>query len=166
LLLHSRTRLALAEDVRLDVHEFLSAVRWVVGPDATFDKRQLGRAVAILQRGDLLPGWYDDWVFMNDPGWPSSATGAGIAGRARGLCRCYQERIRGCPSGGRDRAIARKCPTRAHPRAYRRWELSRRRSRVPVISHSPCRRDGRQSIRAAGVIDPPASGVATRASSH
>jgi DNA-binding SARP family transcriptional activator len=62
LLLHSRTRLALAEDVRLDVHEFLSAVRWVVGPDATFDKRQLGRAVAILQRGDLLPGWYDDWV--------------------------------------------------------------------------------------------------------
>jgi len=62
LVLHTRTRLALAEDVRLDVHEFLSAVRWVVGPDPTFDTRQLGRAVAILQRGDLLPGWYDDWV--------------------------------------------------------------------------------------------------------
>ena len=62
LLLHTRTRLALTEDVRLDVHEFLSAVRWVVGPDPTFDTWQLGRAVAILQRGDLLPGWYDDWV--------------------------------------------------------------------------------------------------------
>jgi DNA-binding SARP family transcriptional activator len=62
LVLHDRSRLALAEDVRLDVHDFLSSVRRVVGPDATCDKRQLGREVGVLQRGDLLPGWYDDWV--------------------------------------------------------------------------------------------------------
>jgi DNA-binding SARP family transcriptional activator len=62
LLLHDRTLLALAEDVHLDVHEFMSFVRRIVGPDPIGDKRQLGRALAVLQRGDLLPGWYDDWV--------------------------------------------------------------------------------------------------------
>jgi DNA-binding SARP family transcriptional activator len=62
ILLRDRTRLALATDVCLDVQEFLLCVRRVVGPDEGNDKRELEHALAILQRGDLLPGWYDDWV--------------------------------------------------------------------------------------------------------
>ncbi len=63
LLLHDRTRLSLAAETRIDVHEFLSWVRRVAGPDATpAAELDLARALPVLQRGDLLPGWYDDWV--------------------------------------------------------------------------------------------------------
>jgi DNA-binding SARP family transcriptional activator len=62
LILRDRTRLALSSDVCTDVQDFLSCVRQVVGPDAPASKFELGQALSLLQRGDLLPGWYDDWV--------------------------------------------------------------------------------------------------------
>ena len=62
LLLRDRTRLGLTCHVVTDVQEFLSCVRRVLGPDAANDEQELGRALAVLPRGDLLPGWYDDWV--------------------------------------------------------------------------------------------------------
>jgi len=62
LLLRERARLGLSGVVGVDVQEFLLCVRWLVGSDVARDRRDLERALTTLQRGDLLPGWYDDWV--------------------------------------------------------------------------------------------------------
>jgi DNA-binding SARP family transcriptional activator len=58
------SRLGLRADVRVDVHDFLSLTDRLIGPGAhpSTDRRLTARAAEELQKGDLLPGWYDDWV--------------------------------------------------------------------------------------------------------
>jgi DNA-binding SARP family transcriptional activator len=53
--------LGLADGVRVDVREFTEWARQVLDPDAVLD-----RIVApdVGLRGELLPGWYDDWVLL------------------------------------------------------------------------------------------------------
>jgi DNA-binding SARP family transcriptional activator len=64
LLLHRGSDVALTPNLRIDVRDFveyvwrLSTVRQAV-TDADADARTCLR---LLQPGDLLPGWYDDWV--------------------------------------------------------------------------------------------------------
>jgi DNA-binding SARP family transcriptional activator len=52
--------LCLSVDVRLDVRELTEWARRVMDPRAPVD----GLAAGDLLRGDLLPGWYDDWVLL------------------------------------------------------------------------------------------------------
>jgi DNA-binding SARP family transcriptional activator len=56
-----RTTLALAADVRVDVHELqrLVAERAAAGTEA--DQQ---RVVQLLRDADLLPGWYEEWVVV------------------------------------------------------------------------------------------------------
>jgi DNA-binding SARP family transcriptional activator len=64
LLLHNGSDVALASNLRIDVHDFigyvwrLSTARQAV-TDADADALTCLR---LVQPGDLLPGWYDDWV--------------------------------------------------------------------------------------------------------
>jgi DNA-binding SARP family transcriptional activator len=64
LLLHDRTRLALAEGVDVDVAELLDSVarpgNGVRTPDSGIDVDI--RLPEVLLSGELLPGWYDDWI--------------------------------------------------------------------------------------------------------
>ncbi len=53
--------LALADDVRLDVREFVDWTVAVLDPAVPVD-RVVTPATALS--GELLPGWYDDWVLL------------------------------------------------------------------------------------------------------
>jgi DNA-binding SARP family transcriptional activator len=53
--------LALAAGVRVDVREFTQWARQVLDPQAVLDR---GVAPDMGLRGELLPGWYDDWVLL------------------------------------------------------------------------------------------------------
>src|SRR3954451_12067215 len=53
--------LALAAGVRVDVREFTEWARHVLDPQAVLDG---GGAPDIGLSGELLPGWYDDWVLL------------------------------------------------------------------------------------------------------
>jgi DNA-binding SARP family transcriptional activator len=53
--------LGLAAGVRVDVHEFTEWAQRVLDPQATLDA-VLAPEVGL--RGELLPGWYDDWVLL------------------------------------------------------------------------------------------------------
>ena len=64
LLLHDRRELALSADLRVDVHDFVDYV-WCISaaqqpPSAI--ARDAAPCLPLLLCGDLLPGWYDDWV--------------------------------------------------------------------------------------------------------
>jgi DNA-binding SARP family transcriptional activator len=53
--------LGLAEGVRVDVHEFTDWAQRVLDPQAAVD----GLATpSVGLHGELLPGWYDDWVLL------------------------------------------------------------------------------------------------------
>ena len=52
--------LSLADDVSVDLHQLLKQIKDVEQPDAQLDEDYLSR----LRSGDLLPGWYDDWVLI------------------------------------------------------------------------------------------------------
>ena len=53
--------LALAAGVRVDVREFTDWARRVLDPTAPVGS---GTAPDVALRGELLPGWYDDWVLL------------------------------------------------------------------------------------------------------
>jgi DNA-binding SARP family transcriptional activator len=54
-----RTTIDLAEDVHVDVDDFRRCVDEVAADDDDLDFRAV---FAILDSGELAPGWYDDWV--------------------------------------------------------------------------------------------------------
>jgi DNA-binding SARP family transcriptional activator len=65
LLLHDRTRLSLEDPVRLDVDTFTRCATAIFGwrsGNQPLDAAGCVRCLPVLLRGDLLPGWYDDWV--------------------------------------------------------------------------------------------------------
>jgi DNA-binding SARP family transcriptional activator len=53
--------LGLASGVRVDVREFRDWAQRVLDPDAVVDGVMAPESVC---RGELLPGWYDDWVLL------------------------------------------------------------------------------------------------------
>jgi DNA-binding SARP family transcriptional activator len=53
--------LGLASGVRVDVREFRDWAERVLDPDAVVDGEVTPEFV---RRGELLPGWYDDWVLL------------------------------------------------------------------------------------------------------
>jgi DNA-binding SARP family transcriptional activator len=53
--------LRLADGVRVDVREFTEWARLVLDPAAAMDGMV---APDVGMRGELLPGWYDDWVLI------------------------------------------------------------------------------------------------------
>jgi DNA-binding SARP family transcriptional activator len=65
LLLHDRSHLRLDVPVRLDVDVFTRCVLRIFGwrdGGQPLDRAACLRSLPLLLRGDLLPGWYDDWV--------------------------------------------------------------------------------------------------------
>jgi DNA-binding SARP family transcriptional activator len=64
LLLHHGSDVALVANVRIDVHDFIEHV-WRLSTArqaATAADADALTCLRLLQPGDLLPGWYDDWV--------------------------------------------------------------------------------------------------------
>ncbi|MDT4911989.1 MAG: hypothetical protein QOC66_1117 [Pseudonocardiales bacterium] len=65
LLLHDRSHLRLSAALRLDVETFSRCAARVIGRvdgARTLDRAACLRSLPVLLHGDLLPGWYDDWV--------------------------------------------------------------------------------------------------------
>jgi DNA-binding SARP family transcriptional activator len=65
LLLHDRSHLRLAAGLRLDVDAFTRCASRLVGRRdgaQPVDRAACLRSLPVLLHGDLLPGWYDDWV--------------------------------------------------------------------------------------------------------
>ncbi len=65
LLLEGRGPLGLRPGVRVDVHDLLLCVARNA-PTGTHNGTDpdAGQALSLLTHGDLLPGWYDDWVLF------------------------------------------------------------------------------------------------------
>lgn len=61
LLVEGRGPLALSSGVRVDVHDLLACLARTPTGDQPGD---LAATLRVLRRGDLLPGWYDDWVLF------------------------------------------------------------------------------------------------------
>ena len=64
LLRHDRSGLALHPDVHVDLADLTACIEQIGGwtlPRATAEPSD-SACLAMLLRGDLLPGWYDDWV--------------------------------------------------------------------------------------------------------
>jgi DNA-binding SARP family transcriptional activator len=60
-------QLALDPEIEVDVHDFTDRANRVsvlaeIDIDELADDRECVQSLAVLMRGDLLPGWYDDWV--------------------------------------------------------------------------------------------------------
>ena len=53
--------LSLADDVKVDVRELVGWARRVFDPRVRLDEMS---ALDLPLRGELLPGWYDDWVLL------------------------------------------------------------------------------------------------------
>jgi DNA-binding SARP family transcriptional activator len=53
--------LGLAGGVHVDVRDFTAWAEWVLDPRTAIDGTV---APAVALRGELLPGWYDDWVLL------------------------------------------------------------------------------------------------------
>lgn len=55
------TRLRLAQDIRVDVHELMATIGRVLGGE---EELRRDEAATLLAPADLLPGWYEDWVIL------------------------------------------------------------------------------------------------------
>lgn len=65
LLVHDRSHIALAPRIRVDVHELLHRATDLRESDPRdADDSAYASALRALLRGELLPGWYDDWLIF------------------------------------------------------------------------------------------------------
>jgi SARP family transcriptional regulator, regulator of embCAB operon len=64
LLLHDRHDVALSTNLRVDVRDFVDYVWRLSGTRQSHavSENEVTTRLPLLLRGDLLPGWYDDWV--------------------------------------------------------------------------------------------------------
>jgi DNA-binding SARP family transcriptional activator len=65
----SKLELALAEGVTVDIHHAQTLARRLLVPAVTLAKSDLSPATIVALSGDLLPGWYDDWVLVEAEDW-------------------------------------------------------------------------------------------------
>jgi len=65
----SKLELGLAKDVTVDIRQAQRLARRLLDPAGTPGQSDLSPAAIALLSGDLLPGWYDDWVLIEAEDW-------------------------------------------------------------------------------------------------
>jgi DNA-binding SARP family transcriptional activator len=65
----SKLELSLAEGVTVDIHHAQTLARRLLDPGVTPEPSDLSSATVVALSGDLLPGWYDDWVLIEAEDW-------------------------------------------------------------------------------------------------
>jgi SARP family transcriptional regulator, regulator of embCAB operon len=65
----SKLELGLAEGVTVDIHHAQMLARRLLDPTTTLEQADLSPAAIMALSGDLLPGWYDDWVLVEAEDW-------------------------------------------------------------------------------------------------
>jgi DNA-binding SARP family transcriptional activator len=65
----SRLELGLAEGVTVDIRHAQTLARRLLDPAVIPKQSDLGAAAVVALSGDLLPGWYDDWVLVEAEDW-------------------------------------------------------------------------------------------------
>jgi SARP family transcriptional regulator, regulator of embCAB operon len=65
----SKLELGLAEGVAVDIRHAQALARRLLDPAATPEQADLSPAAIAALSGDLLPGWYDDWVLVEADDW-------------------------------------------------------------------------------------------------
>jgi SARP family transcriptional regulator, regulator of embCAB operon len=65
----SKLELGLAEDVTVDIHHARMLARRLLDPAVAPEQSDLSPDVVVALSGDLLPGWYDDWVLAEAEDW-------------------------------------------------------------------------------------------------
>jgi SARP family transcriptional regulator, regulator of embCAB operon len=65
----SKLELGLAEGVMVDIHHAQTLARRLLDPAATLEQTDLSPVAIMALSGDLLPGWYDDWVLVEAEDW-------------------------------------------------------------------------------------------------
>jgi SARP family transcriptional regulator, regulator of embCAB operon len=65
----SKLELGLAEGVTVDIRHAQRLARWLLDPAVTPEQCDLSPAAVVILSGDLLPGWYDDWVLVEAEDW-------------------------------------------------------------------------------------------------
>jgi SARP family transcriptional regulator, regulator of embCAB operon len=94
----SKLELGLAEGVTVDIRHAQRLARRLLDPAVTPGQSDLSPAAMMILSGDLLPGWYDDWVLIEAEDWrqlrlhalealASRLTAVGCWGQAAGAAR-------------------------------------------------------------------------------
>jgi len=65
----SKLELGLAEGVTVDLHHAQTLARRLLDPAVIPKQSDLSAAAVVALSGDLLPGWYDDWVLVEAEDW-------------------------------------------------------------------------------------------------
>jgi DNA-binding SARP family transcriptional activator len=65
----SKLELGLAEGVTVDIRHAQTLARRLLDPGVTPEQSDLSSAAVVALSGDLLPGWYDDWVLVEAEDW-------------------------------------------------------------------------------------------------
>jgi DNA-binding SARP family transcriptional activator len=65
----SKLELGLAEGVTVDLHHAQTLARRLLDPAVIPKQSDLRPTAVVALSGDLLPGWYDDWVLVEAEGW-------------------------------------------------------------------------------------------------
>jgi DNA-binding SARP family transcriptional activator len=65
----SKLELGLAEGVTVDIRHAQKLARRLLDPAVTPKQSDLSAAAIVILSGDLLPGWYDDWVLVEAEDW-------------------------------------------------------------------------------------------------
>ena len=65
----SKLELGLAEGVTVDIHHAQTLARRLLDPAVIPKQSDLSPATVVALSGDLLPGWYDDWVLVEAEDW-------------------------------------------------------------------------------------------------
>ena len=64
-----KLELGLAEGITVDIRHAQMLARRLLDPAATLERSDLSPAAVVALSGDLLPGWYDDWVLAEAEDW-------------------------------------------------------------------------------------------------
>ena len=65
----SKLELGLAEGVTVDIRHAQTLARRLLDPAVIPKQSDLSSAAVVALSGDLLPGWYDDWVLVEAEDW-------------------------------------------------------------------------------------------------
>jgi SARP family transcriptional regulator, regulator of embCAB operon len=65
----SKLELGLAEGVTVDIHHARTLARRLLDPAVIPQQSDLSPATVVVLSGELLPGWYDDWVLVEAEDW-------------------------------------------------------------------------------------------------